>query len=189
MSTTRVRSGPSAVKVTSISLALALLFLGVFSRCLETGRHRALAGLLLAATGLSHLLPTVFVALGGGLILFLLHRPSRRRLALGITVGALGACLAAFWIVPFAFRLGYSNDMGWVRTTEYLKGLFPFLQKIGPEKNAALRARVAAELKTTFASRYSHTISLAEALDLNAMRAYLKRATGDKYLIDPTKGI
>ena len=113
----------------SISLALALLFLGVFSRCLETGRHRALAAVLLAATGLSHLLPTLFVALSGGLILFLLHRPNRRRLVLGLTVGVLAGCLAAFWIVPFAFRLGYSNDMGWERTTEYLKGLFPFLQK------------------------------------------------------------
>jgi NADPH:quinone reductase-like Zn-dependent oxidoreductase len=67
--------------------------------------------------------------------------------------------------------------------------LTPFLQKIGPEKGAELRARVAAELKTTFASHYSHTISLAEALDLNVMGAYLKRATGDKYLIDPNKGL
>jgi NADPH-dependent curcumin reductase CurA len=67
--------------------------------------------------------------------------------------------------------------------------LTPFLQKVGPEKGAELRARVAAELKTTFASHYSHTISLAEALDLNVMGAYLKRATGDKYLIDPNKGL
>jgi NADPH:quinone reductase-like Zn-dependent oxidoreductase len=64
-----------------------------------------------------------------------------------------------------------------------------FLQKIGQEQGAKLRARVAAELKTTFASHYSHTISLAEALDLPVMSAYLKRATGDKYLIDPSKGL
>src|SRR5262249_18520264 len=65
----------------------------------------------------------------------------------------------------------------------------PFLQKMGAEEGAKLRARVAAELKTTFASHYSHTISLAEALDLPVMSAYLKRATGDKYLIDPNKGL
>ena len=47
---------------------------------------------------------------------------------------------------------------------------------------------MAAELKTTFASHYSHTISLAEALDLSVMSGYLKRSTGDKYLIDPSKG-
>ncbi len=67
--------------------------------------------------------------------------------------------------------------------------LTPFLMKAGPEKAAKMRARVAEELKTTFASHYSHTISLAEALDLSVMSAYLKRATGDKYLIDPNKGL
>ena len=67
--------------------------------------------------------------------------------------------------------------------------LFPFLMKIGPADGAKLRARVIAELKTTFASHYSHTISLAEALDLSVMSAYLKRATGDKYLIEPNKGL
>jgi hypothetical protein len=67
--------------------------------------------------------------------------------------------------------------------------LTPFLQKIGPEEGAKLRARVAAELKTTFASHYSHTISLAQALDLSVMSAYLKRATGEKYLIDPSLGL
>ena len=65
----------------------------------------------------------------------------------------------------------------------------PFLQKAGPEKAAKLRARVADELKTTFVSHYSHTISLSEALDLSVMSAYLKRATGEKYLIDPNKSL
>ena len=67
--------------------------------------------------------------------------------------------------------------------------LTAFLQKIGPEKGAQLRARVASELKTTFASHYSRTISLAEALDPSVMSAYLKRATGEKFLIDPSKGL
>ena len=61
--------------------------------------------------------------------------------------------------------------------------LFPFLQKIGPEEVAKLRARVATELKTTFASHYSHQISLAQALDLDAIAGYALRATGAKYLI------
>jgi NADPH:quinone reductase len=66
--------------------------------------------------------------------------------------------------------------------------LFPFLQKIGPGRMQALKARVAAELKTTFASRYSRTISLAEALDLETIAVYNKRATGEKFLIDPSRG-
>ena len=65
--------------------------------------------------------------------------------------------------------------------------LFPFLQKIGAADAAKLRTRVAAELKTTFASHYTKVVSLKEALTLDAIAAYNKRATGEKYLIDPTK--
>jgi len=65
--------------------------------------------------------------------------------------------------------------------------LTPFLIKLGMEGNLRLRARVAAELTTTFASRYSATISLAEALDPEIVTAYAKKATGEKYLIDPTR--
>lgn len=63
--------------------------------------------------------------------------------------------------------------------------LFPFLQKIGAEGQARLRARVAAELKTTFASHYTRTVSLAEALHADVVAAYARRATGEKFLIDP----
>jgi len=65
--------------------------------------------------------------------------------------------------------------------------LFPFLQKIGQADAARLRARVAAELKTTFASHYTKEISLQEVLDLDNLRAYAKRATGEKFLITPNK--
>ena len=61
----------------------------------------------------------------------------------------------------------------------------PFLQKIGPEAAQKLRERVAAEIKTTFASSYSKEISLAEALDLDAISVYGKQATGETYLIRP----
>jgi NADPH:quinone reductase-like Zn-dependent oxidoreductase len=63
--------------------------------------------------------------------------------------------------------------------------LFPFLQKIGKDDAAKLRARVVAELKTTFASHYTKTISLQDVLNLDNLRAYAKRATGEKYLINP----
>jgi NADPH2:quinone reductase len=66
--------------------------------------------------------------------------------------------------------------------------LFPFLQKAGPETMARLRARVVAELKTTFASHYSRTVSLAEALRPEAFGVYAQRATGTKFLIDPSRG-
>ncbi len=66
--------------------------------------------------------------------------------------------------------------------------LFPFLQKIGPADGAKLRARVVAELKTTFASHYTQVVSLQEALQLPNIAVYNKRATGEKFLINPNKG-
>jgi NADPH2:quinone reductase len=67
--------------------------------------------------------------------------------------------------------------------------LFPFLQRIGPEASQKLQARVAAEIKTTFASSYTREVSLAEALTLEAIAVYGKQATGEKYLINPNKGL
>jgi NADPH:quinone reductase-like Zn-dependent oxidoreductase len=65
--------------------------------------------------------------------------------------------------------------------------LFPFLQKIGPADAAKLRQRVAAELKTTFASHYTKVVSLQEALALSNIAVYAKRSTGEKFLINPNK--
>lgn len=66
--------------------------------------------------------------------------------------------------------------------------LTPFLQKIGRADQQRLRERVVSELKTTFASHYTKTVSLTEALQLDNLNAYAKRATGEKFLIDPSKG-
>ncbi len=67
--------------------------------------------------------------------------------------------------------------------------LTPFLMKIGMSEAQKLRERVAAELKTTFASHYTAEIGLAEALDPTVAAAYNRRATGEKYLINPNKGL
>lgn len=65
--------------------------------------------------------------------------------------------------------------------------LTPFLQKIGRPEQTRLRQRVVNSLKTTFASHYTKVVSLAEALDLKNIAAYGKRATGEKFLINPNK--
>jgi NADPH:quinone reductase len=81
----------------------------------------------------------------------------------------------------FARNFGFSWGMGgWL--------LFLFLQKIGPEAAQTMRNRVAAELKTTFASSYSKEISLQEALLPENIAIYAQRATGAKYLMNPNKG-
>jgi hypothetical protein len=46
---------------------------------------------------------------------------------------------------------------------------------------------VADEITTTFASRYTATIGLNDALDPEQVRAYTRKATGEKYLIDPQR--
>ncbi|MFZ2994737.1 zinc-binding dehydrogenase [Sphingobium sp.] len=79
--------------------------------------------------------------------------------------------------MAFGFQWGVS---GWL--------LFPFLQSAGAETVQRMRARVVEELTTTFASRYTRVIGLAEALDPDVLRAYERKATGEKFLIDPTKG-
>ncbi|MYD73271.1 MAG: NADH oxidase, partial [Chloroflexi bacterium] len=59
----------------------------------------------------------------------------------------------------------------------------------GPEAAERLRQRVADEVTTTFKSEYAREISLAEALDLDHIAVYNKRATGEKYLINPNKDL
>src|SRR5712691_898252 len=68
---------------------------------------------------------------------------------------------------------------GWLLTA--------FLQKISPGAVQQLRERVATEVKTTFASHYDKEVSLAEALRLEEIAIYGRKATGQKYLINPNK--
>ena len=65
--------------------------------------------------------------------------------------------------------------------------LTPFLQKIGRPDQVRLRERVVNSLKTTFASHYTKVVSLPEVLDLKNIAVYGKRATGEKFLINPNK--
>jgi NADPH:quinone reductase-like Zn-dependent oxidoreductase len=80
-------------------------------------------------------------------------------------------------------RLGFGflwSVSGWLLT--------PFLKKAAPEVLDRMRKRVVDELTTTFASNYTRIIGLAEALQPEVLRAYERKATGEKFLIDPTRG-
>lgn len=63
--------------------------------------------------------------------------------------------------------------------------LTPFLRKAGREVMERLRRRVAAEIKTTFASHYTHEVSLAGMLTAEAIAQFGKQATGEKYVVRP----
>jgi NADPH:quinone reductase len=72
----------------------------------------------------------------------------------------------------FAWGIG-----GWLLT--------PFLGSIDIETLGRLRARVAAGLKTTFASSYKGEVSLPGLLNPLVLSQTAKRATGEKYLVVP----
>lgn len=91
--------------------------------------------------------------------------------------GALDLAPTVLNRLAFGFQWSVS---GWLLT--------PFLQKAGRDVTARLRQRVVDELTSTFASHYTRTIGLAEALDPEVLRAYERKATGEKFLIDPTRG-
>lgn len=80
--------------------------------------------------------------------------------------------------LPRGFGMAWGVG-GWLLT--------PFLQKIGPAEIGRLRQRVVSELKTTFASHYTKVVSLQEALDPANIAVYAKRATGEKFLVNPNK--
>jgi len=85
---------------------------------------------------------------------------------------------------PAVFNRNYGMAWsvgGWLLT--------PYIEKIGPLAFQELKERVTRELNTTFASHYSKEISLADALQPATIAAYSKRATGQKYLINPNKGL
>lgn len=65
--------------------------------------------------------------------------------------------------------------------------LFNALGKLGTQTVMKMRQRVADEITTTFASHYTHEVTLAEALKLQSIAGYSKQATGEKYLITPQK--
>jgi len=111
----------------TISLCFGLVFLGMLARGLDSGRSRALTALLLAATALSHVLPTIFVCVGAVVLYAIgpLRGPrGRARFKYMATVMPVGFMLTGFWLIPILFRTPYATDMGWEKLTQYTSNLF-----------------------------------------------------------------
>jgi len=125
----------------SLSLSLSLLFLGVVASGLRTGRHRALAAAVFAATLLCHLIPAMFAVAGavvwmvldadlprslaGGVRAAVARRRWLRRLAWSAVAGALGIGLTAWWLLPFYSEQAYTTNMGYTKVFGYPHLLFP----------------------------------------------------------------
>ena len=101
----------------TLAITFCLIYIGLLIKGVETGEKRAAAALLLALTGLCHLL-VVFFAL---LVSFVavatrLSRASVRWIA---EVGLLSGLISAFWVLPFWWHRSHLNDMGWEKLTSY----------------------------------------------------------------------
>jgi len=106
----------------SMSLSLAMLYIGFAARGMETGRGRGLAAALLAASGLSHLFPAFFAI--AFTVAMLIVRPGRRAARWLMVTGPVAFLLAAFWVVPFFMNRAYLNDMGWGKERRFVQALW-----------------------------------------------------------------
>ena len=95
----------------SISLGLAMVYLGLVANGLQTGRFRALAAAVVALVALTHVIP-LFFAIVGTFVLLALY-PSRAAVRWIATSAPVGALLALWWLLPFWSQRAFMNDMGW----------------------------------------------------------------------------
>jgi hypothetical protein len=95
----------------SISLSLAIVYLGLVANGLQTGRFRALAAVVVGLVALTHVIPLFFAIVGTFLLLALY--PSRAALRWVLTSAPVGALLAMWWLLPFWAQRTFMNDMGW----------------------------------------------------------------------------
>jgi hypothetical protein len=132
----------------SLSIALALLFLGLMARGLRTGRHRGWAAVVLAACILAHIVPAIFALVGAVILVLMEMLPARVRprdawylhptdevvpqvltrpqaLWWGASTIAIGGLLVAFWWVPFGTEQAYSSSMGYVNVHTFVAILLP----------------------------------------------------------------
>lgn len=63
------------------------------------------------------------------------------------------------------------------------------LATLPPAEVGAMRARVARGLGTTFASQYAAEIGLRDVVDLATVARFAKQATGEKFLVVPTRDV
>jgi len=127
----------------SLSLALALLTIGLFARGVRTGRGYWWAAIALSATLAAHVLPWFF-AIGAVFVLVVFELFQRRglgdpkeedlvrgdyarpfRFALG--AGLLSFGLSAWWLLPFATTQSLTNSLGYQKIT----GLHAVLSTLG----------------------------------------------------------
>ena len=101
----------------TLAVAACLVYIGLMVRGLETGRGRAAAAVLLALTGLFHLLVAFYALVASAVAL--LVRPGREALRWLLTTGLVAGLCSAFWVLPFWWQRDHLNDMAWHKLTRF----------------------------------------------------------------------
>lgn len=65
--------------------------------------------------------------------------------------------------------------------------LTPHLEKVGMQRTIEMRRYAIEERNGIFASHYTRTIGLDDMIDPDIASAYQRKATGEKYLVDPSR--
>ncbi len=140
----------------------------------------------LAGTGAT----LAFDAIGGGRmasrILVAMERAQVRR---GAEVGSYGTTVPKQVYIYGRLDTGETVLTGAWGMTWGVGGwlLGPHLEAVGPERALEMRRFAVAERNGIFASHYTDTISLEDMIDPDIARAYQRKATGQKYLVDPSQ--
>jgi 6-pyruvoyl-tetrahydropterin synthase related domain len=93
----------------SISLSAALVYFGALICALQTGRRRGLAAVMLAVVVLCHLIVAIYVVVAS-IILFIVYSDKVRTI-IAVQIGAIGALLTMFWVLPFWSSKNFMTNM------------------------------------------------------------------------------
>ncbi len=150
----------------TLAITFCLIYIGMLLRGVETGEKRAAAALLLALTGLCHLL-VVFFALIVSFVA-VATRLSRASVRWITEVGLLSGLISAFWVLPFWWHRSHLNDMGWEKLTSYSSYLWSrdqlaadFLTNDPPLQLAIVLAAAGAVLSLVFRRRLGVVLTIS----------------------------
>ena len=150
----------------TLAITFCLIYIGMLLRGVETGEKRAAAALLLALTGLCHLL-VVFFALIVSFVA-VATRLSSASVRWITEVGLLSGLISAFWVLPFWWHRSHLNDMGWEKLTSYSSYLWSrdqlaadFLTNDPPLQLAIVLAAAGAVLSLVFRRRLGVVLTIS----------------------------
>ena len=150
----------------TLAITFCLIYIGLLIKGVETGEKRAAAALLLALTGLCHLLVVFFALLVS--FVAVATRLSRASVRWITEVGLLSGLISAFWVLPFWWHRSHLNDMGWEKLTSYSSYLWSrdqlaadFLTNDPPLQLAIVLAAVGAVLSLIFRRRLGVVLTIS----------------------------